>query len=204
MALSASTRGVVDGTERFYCQATELRDATTPLPWWGPGQFVRDVVGNIGLLRLGHGLLVWAFNMYQALSERVLPGRLRLRGGCAVTVHLGTAAQTQPAPPARPAARRARRGEVVRGDPGDARRRGPQSRVDVRRRDDPVLRPALPGPAAGRARGRRGRRDAACPRTASSSTAWSAGICRLFCPRAIYPSGARCGCAGSAEPAGHR
>jgi len=99
-ALSASTQGVVDGTERFYCQATELRGATTPLPWWGPGQFVRDVrSGNIGLLRLGHGLLVWAFNMYQALSKRVLPGRLRLREGRWYPFIFGTSAQMQPAPP---------------------------------------------------------------------------------------------------------
>ena len=35
-ALSANTRGVVDGTERFYCQATELRAPRRRCPGGGP------------------------------------------------------------------------------------------------------------------------------------------------------------------------
>lgn len=91
-ALAPTTRGTVDGQERFYCQATEMLDATRPLPWWTPGQYVRDVrSGNVGLPRLGLGLAVWAFNMYQALSKRVLPKRLHFRGGKWYPFIIGTA-----------------------------------------------------------------------------------------------------------------
>lgn len=81
-ALQETTRTTSGDDERFVCQATELPGATTPLPWWATGQYVRDVrSGNIGLLRLAHGLGVFFFNKYQGLSKRVLPRQLRIRGG---------------------------------------------------------------------------------------------------------------------------
>ena len=99
-ALAATTRGTVDGVERFYCQATELRTATRPLPWWEPTQYVRDVrSGNVGLPRLAHGLSVWALNMYQSLTKRVLPSRLRFRGGRWYPFIIGRRARSSVAPP---------------------------------------------------------------------------------------------------------
>jgi hypothetical protein len=35
-----------NGEAVFSCQATELSNATTPLPWWAPSQYVRDVVSG--------------------------------------------------------------------------------------------------------------------------------------------------------------
>jgi hypothetical protein len=80
--LHATTRAVTDDGVRYFCQATELPGATTPLPWWATGQYVRDVrSGNVGFVRLAHGLAVLFFNKYQGLSKRVLPRRLRIHGG---------------------------------------------------------------------------------------------------------------------------
>jgi hypothetical protein len=81
-ALQETTHTTSPDGDRFVCQATELPGATTPLPWWATGQYVRDVrSGNIRPVRLTHGLLVFFFNKYQGLSKRVLPHRLRIRGG---------------------------------------------------------------------------------------------------------------------------
>jgi hypothetical protein len=81
-ALREATHAISSEGDRFVCQATELVGATTPLPWWTASQYVRDVrSGNIGLVRLAHGLLVFFFNKYQGLSKRVLPRWLRIRGG---------------------------------------------------------------------------------------------------------------------------
>jgi hypothetical protein len=80
--LHDATRTASPEGPRFFCQATELPGATSPLPWWVTSQYVRDVrSGNVGLVRLAHGLLVLFFNKYQGLSKRVLPRRLRIRGG---------------------------------------------------------------------------------------------------------------------------
>jgi hypothetical protein len=68
--------------ERFSCQATQLLRATSPLNWWDPRQYVRDLrTGNTGPLRLGRGLAVFLFNKYQGFSKRFLPPRLRIREG---------------------------------------------------------------------------------------------------------------------------
>jgi hypothetical protein len=81
-ALADTTHTQTPEGERFFCQATELPAATTPLPWWAASQYVRDVrSGNTGSVRLAHGLLVLFFNKYQGLSKRVLPRRLRIQGG---------------------------------------------------------------------------------------------------------------------------
>jgi hypothetical protein len=94
-ALKETTRSTSPGGDRFVCQATELPGATTPLPWWAAGQYVRDVrSGNIGLVRLTHGLLVFFFNKYQGLSKRVLPRRLRIRGGRWYPFVIGTLSST--------------------------------------------------------------------------------------------------------------
>jgi hypothetical protein len=35
-----------DGEVRYRCQATELRNASHPLPWWKPGQYFHDIFVN--------------------------------------------------------------------------------------------------------------------------------------------------------------
>jgi hypothetical protein len=47
---------------RYRCQVTELRRATTALPWWDIRQYARDVVsGNVSFRRLLRGLVVAGF-----------------------------------------------------------------------------------------------------------------------------------------------
>jgi hypothetical protein len=61
--------------ERFSCQATELIRATTSyIPWWKPGQYVRDVrSGNASVSRVFRGLLVGGFNKFQQANARFVP-----------------------------------------------------------------------------------------------------------------------------------
>jgi hypothetical protein len=81
-ALHDTSHAMGPDGERYICQATELPGASTPLPWWSAGQYVRDVrSGNIGAGRLTRGMTVFFFNKYQGLSKRVLPRQLRIRGG---------------------------------------------------------------------------------------------------------------------------
>jgi hypothetical protein len=72
-----------DGEERFSCQATELlRAAPESLPLRDIGQYMVDLrSGNVGLPRLLRSVLVGIFNRLQGRSTRVLPRRLRFRGG---------------------------------------------------------------------------------------------------------------------------
>lgn len=73
----------VDGEERFSCQATELlRAAPTCLPVKDFSQYVEDVrTGNAGVLATLRAVFVGFFNHFQWLSKKVLPARLRIRGG---------------------------------------------------------------------------------------------------------------------------
>ncbi len=68
------------GGERFVCQATELRKATSPLPWWDLRQYVRDVrSGNVGLAEIVRGILVrTAMNALAKIQH--VPGTYRLAG----------------------------------------------------------------------------------------------------------------------------
>jgi len=72
-----------DGEERFSCQATELlRAAPESLPLRDIGQYMVDLrSGNVGLPWLLRSVLVGIFNRLQGRSTRVLPRRLRFRGG---------------------------------------------------------------------------------------------------------------------------
>jgi hypothetical protein len=73
-------RSPEDGT--FACQATEIPNVGTPLPWWRPSQYVMDVrSGNVRLLELLRTLPFIVFNGYQAISRRFLPRALLIRGG---------------------------------------------------------------------------------------------------------------------------
>jgi hypothetical protein len=69
--------------EVFSCQATELLRATTsPIPWWEPSQYLRDVrSGNVGVRQVTRGLLVGLFNKFQQVNARLFP-RFCLIHGC--------------------------------------------------------------------------------------------------------------------------
>lgn len=93
---AVTSAATADGT-RYYCQATELLDASAPMHWWDPGQYVRDVrSGNVSIPRLVRGLSVFFFNKYQGLSKRVLPSRLRIRGARWYPFTIGTAGSSTP------------------------------------------------------------------------------------------------------------
>jgi hypothetical protein len=72
-----------DGQILYSCQATELlRAAPDPLPLRELGQYVADVrSGNVGPSAVVRTLLVQLFNRFHSVSTRVLPPRLRFRGG---------------------------------------------------------------------------------------------------------------------------
>lgn len=62
-----SGRGGPPDQIRYRCQANELLQATTPLPWWDARQYVEDITsGNIGLGALIRGS---AFAVYRRLIE---------------------------------------------------------------------------------------------------------------------------------------
>jgi hypothetical protein len=64
-----------DGEEVYSCQATELVRATMRMPWWRPGQYVRDVrSGNASVRRVLRSLLIAAFNKFQKANAHVTPG----------------------------------------------------------------------------------------------------------------------------------
>jgi glycosyltransferase involved in cell wall biosynthesis len=85
--LTAATRRpgdpAVPGEERYACQATELlRAAPERIPSWDVRQYVQDVrSGNAGALATIRTVAVGLFNEYQDASRRLLPRRLRIRGG---------------------------------------------------------------------------------------------------------------------------
>jgi hypothetical protein len=73
--------------EVFSCQITELKKATSPLPWWDVGQWARDIRSrNVSVWQCLRGVLILIFNEVQ-----------RLRGGCGYP-HLeqGTLKRTSP------------------------------------------------------------------------------------------------------------
>ena len=41
--LASASRTIDDQGVRYSCQATELLRASEPLPWWGPGQYLREI-----------------------------------------------------------------------------------------------------------------------------------------------------------------
>lgn len=51
-ALSSATRAPgADGGERYRCQATDMLEATTPIPWWDMGHYARDLASRNVRLR---------------------------------------------------------------------------------------------------------------------------------------------------------
>ena len=88
-ALARATRAPsVEGPEtdeRYSCQATDLPRATTPLQWWDPRHYVKDLTsGNIGLLKFVRYVAIAAYNVVMRLNWRGRPYpyvRGLLRGG---------------------------------------------------------------------------------------------------------------------------
>ena len=90
----AATTKHADGDEVVYqCQATEVVNATRPLPLWEPRQYVQDV-RNWGVRKLVRNLVISGFNKWQDASRRHLPSRLRIRGGQRYPVLTGRLAKT--------------------------------------------------------------------------------------------------------------
>jgi hypothetical protein len=63
-------------TWRWRCQATALRDASAPLPWWEPRQYVRDVrVNGTPVLSVLRGLLLSVINkLLRRVGHDTVPG----------------------------------------------------------------------------------------------------------------------------------
>ena len=82
-ALITYTRRTDDSGESVYrCQATDVRRASRSLSQYDPRQYVRDLTSrNVTLRAFLVGVAVYAFKKYQLLSQRLLPSRLRIRGG---------------------------------------------------------------------------------------------------------------------------
>jgi hypothetical protein len=83
----ASLQRVLDEATRtdadpslYRCQATEIPSASRLLRYREADQYVRDV-RNWGLAKVVRGLVVEAFNLWQAFSRRHLPRWLRIAGG---------------------------------------------------------------------------------------------------------------------------
>ena len=90
--LIPKTRRTNDSGESVYrCQATDVRPASRPLSQFDPRQYIRDLTSrNITLRVFVVGLAVHAFKKYQLLTERVLPRRLRIKGGKPYPFYQGT------------------------------------------------------------------------------------------------------------------
>jgi hypothetical protein len=76
-------KGVDDGKTIWSCQATELKRATAEeLPWWEPGQYLRDIrSGNATAGRVIRSLVVGFFNKLQQWNKRFLPRMTLIHGG---------------------------------------------------------------------------------------------------------------------------
>jgi hypothetical protein len=65
----------------YSCQATELRNATSPLRWWDVRQYAEDVSsGNVAPKRLLRGLAIILFNKFQAANARFSPRLTLVKG----------------------------------------------------------------------------------------------------------------------------
>lgn len=94
-ARSVRVRGRDPGGGSYSCQGTELLGATSPLPFWSLRQYWDDVrSGNTALGDVLRGLPVIIFNKFQYVSRRVLPARLRIRGGRLYPNTVGTLTET--------------------------------------------------------------------------------------------------------------
>ena len=80
--MTATRSSNVAGELTYMCQATELRAATSALPWWYVSQYVRDVrSGNATVAQVLRGALIGLFNRTQVLLRRVVPASVLVRDG---------------------------------------------------------------------------------------------------------------------------
>jgi hypothetical protein len=83
-----AARRLVDGdpaSERYMCQATEISRASTPLPWWEPTQYIRELAtGNASPFELLVAMVKWVFVQVQR----------RLMGGSTVPFIRGKLTKT--------------------------------------------------------------------------------------------------------------
>ena len=150
----------VGGEPRYACQATEVLNFTTPLPWWDARQYVEDYTsGNTTLLKMLRGFLyVGYFYGTLAFSQRFggparwLYDRFQtLWGGFPFPRHRGTLSAGQPEPRASLNLQPGDwvRTQAVRGNPCDFKFQQQEQGNVVRRRNDAVLRPHVSGQGAG-------------------------------------------------------
>ena len=70
------TADATNGEVRYCCQATQLYQASSPLPWWEPKQYTRDVCSNnvpLGEV-VPHGIAIAAFSkVLRRLTGRSFP-----------------------------------------------------------------------------------------------------------------------------------
>lgn len=69
-----------DGETVYRCQATAIGEATEPVPIWDPRQYPKDVQ-NWGVVKTFLDLVRSVVNLFQYLSARHLPRRLRINDG---------------------------------------------------------------------------------------------------------------------------
>ena len=70
--LDAAARGVEEGGERFFCQATELLGASAPLPWWDPRQYLRDLfTGNVSAGQFVRGASYAGWGILRRHADRL-------------------------------------------------------------------------------------------------------------------------------------
>jgi hypothetical protein len=74
LAVLSRATTLAEDPERYRCQATELARATSPLHWWQPGQYVKDLVSRNFRVRdlLVYGLIA-AYNAVMGLHWRGRP-----------------------------------------------------------------------------------------------------------------------------------
>ena len=114
---------------RWFCQATEIPAASSPLPWWEPVQYVRDVrSGNVGDLEAIVGIGRYLFGEVPAEGPRARNSAVR-------PWPPGPHPEGRPGSQARRPCRVKTRDEIE----ADARPQQPESRPAVRLGDAPVL-----------------------------------------------------------------
>ncbi|WP_341252321.1 hypothetical protein [Euzebya pacifica] len=90
--IAPTTKDTPDAAPRYLCQATEILDATSPLPFTRLSQYPHHV-RNWGLWRLVKVMLVALVNKYQLTSRR-LPRMLRIKDGRTFPMLAGTLQST--------------------------------------------------------------------------------------------------------------
>ena len=86
--------------ERFSCQATEIKQASSYLVWWDVRQYVRDLwSGNVGLFKMGRVFAFWIFRLWLRWAPGYRSGSCSMNASrsCAVAsrIRIATGAWTR-------------------------------------------------------------------------------------------------------------